>query len=111
MNTPSRLQAIAGSLLAAALTVSTAFADDIPAGWTARNMNAVGYTALGDHAGAFKLAIKKVGERWYLYTAHSGANGLSIVDVTDAANPKFVKFIPGSNGTAGPQVTLHDNLL
>lgn len=111
MNTPTRLLSIAGSLLAAALIAGTALADEIPAGWTARNMNAVGYTALGDHPGAFKLAIKKVNERWYLYTAHSGAIGLSIVDVTDAANPKFVKFIPGPAGTAGPQVTLHDNLL
>ncbi len=101
---------LAAGLAWAAVSVS-ALADDIPQGWTGSNMRAVGYTALDNHAGAFKLAIKKVGERWYLYTAHSGRIGLSIVDVTDATQPKFVKFIPGPDGTSGPQVTLHDNLL
>src|SRR5262249_9519780 len=105
------------SRLIAATAVATAFlatpvvADPIPTGWTASNMTAVGYTGLDEHVSPFKLSIKQANGRWYLYTAHSGKAGLSIVDVTDPANPKYVKYIPGPEGTSGPQVTLHGDLL
>jgi hypothetical protein len=104
-------QFIAGILLAAACAAPAAHADAIPAGWTASNMEPVGYTGLDGHMAPFKLSIKKAGDRWYLYTAHSGKGGLSIVDVTDPAQPRPVKFIPGPAGTADPQVSLHGNLL
>ena len=87
------------------------YADPIPAAWQASNMTAVGYTGLEEHGSPFKLAIKQVNGRWYLYTAHSGRAGLSIVDVTDPAQPKYLKYIPGPEGTSGPQVSLHGNLL
>jgi len=86
-------------------------ADAIPGGWSASKMQAVGYAGLDGHVAPFKMAIRKVAEHWYLYTAHSGRGGLSIIDVTDPAQPKLVKFLPGPAGTSSGQVTIHDNLL
>src|ERR1039458_10755242 len=56
-------------------------ADQIPSGWEASNMKPIGYSDLGGHE-AFKMAIKHVGDRWYLYMGHFVAGGWSIVDVT-----------------------------
>ena len=71
-----------------------AAADQIPSGWEASNMKPIGYSDLGGHE-AFKMAIKHVGDHWYLYMGHFVASGWSIVDVTDPTNPKVVKFLPG----------------
>src|SRR5258706_16484434 len=70
-------------------------ADPVPPGWEASNMQPVGYSDLQGHKGAFKVAIKKVSSRWYLYMGHLWDQGWSIVDVTDPQDPKFVKHIPG----------------
>jgi LVIVD repeat len=85
--------------------------DPIPPGWAARNMEPVGYSAMGDRLGAFKMAIRKVNGRWYLYTGHLWHYGWSIVDVTNPKDPKLVKFIPGPDNTWTIQMTLHGNLM
>jgi hypothetical protein len=87
-----------------------AFADQIPSGWEASNMKPIGYSDLGGHE-AFKMTIKHVGDRWYLYMGHFVANGWSIVDVTDPTNPKVVKFLPGPTPTSAGQIDLHGNLM
>ena len=92
------------------LTGGIAVADPIPQGWKALNMQPVGYSDLGGRPG-FKLAIKRVGDRWYLYMGHLWHDGWSIVDVTDPASPKYLKFIPGEPNSWNIQVTLHDNLM
>ena len=92
------------------LTAGTAAADPFPQGWKAFNMQPVGYSDLGGRA-AFKLAIKRVGNRWYMYMGHLWNDGWSIVDVTDPADPKYLKFIPGMPNSWNIQVTLHDNLM
>src|SRR6266566_1667987 len=69
-------------------------ADQIPAGWEASNMKPIGYSDMDGHGGAFKMAIRHIGDKWYLYTGHLWNRGWSIVDVTDPANPKYVKFVP-----------------
>jgi hypothetical protein len=88
-----------------------AWCDPIPPGWEASRMEPVGYTDVGGRKGAFKMAIKKVNGRWYMYLGHLWHYGWSIVDVTDPRDPKFVKFVPGSDNTWNIQVTLHDNLM
>ena len=103
-------------LLAALVVGATAcsdpvHSDPIPSGWAAHNMNPVGYSSMGDRLGAFKMAIKKVNGRWYLYTGHLWHYGWSIVDVTNPKDPKLVKFIPGPDNTWTIQMTLHDNLM
>ncbi|MBI4485303.1 MAG: hypothetical protein HY655_04775, partial [Acidobacteria bacterium] len=45
-------------------------ADRIPAGWKASNMKAIGYSDLNGLGESFKMAIKQVSGRWYLYMGH-----------------------------------------
>src|SRR5262249_16537992 len=67
--------------------------------------------SLSGRKGAFKMAIKKVNGRWYLYMGHLWHYGWSIVDVTDSKDPKFVKTIQGPKNTWTIQMTLHDNIM
>jgi hypothetical protein len=71
----------------------------------------VGYSGLENRMGAFKLAIKKVNGRWYLYMGHLWHYGWSIVDVTEPKDPKFLKTISGPGNTWTIQMTLHDNIM
>jgi len=111
-------QSIRCATLAAVLMIAlgalpysrSAFADQVPAGWEASNMQPVGYSDLNGH-GAFKMAIKRVGDKWYLYMGHLWERGWTIVDVTDPANPKVAKHIPGPDNTFTIQMELHDNLM
>ncbi len=85
--------------------------DPIPPGWDASHVEPIGYTDLGGHRGAFKIAVTRCQDRWYLYTGHLWHSGWSIVDVTDPARPQFLKFIPGPENTWTIQVTLHGTLM
>lgn len=108
------LQLAAGlaiALAAAGAGAIRAWADQIPGGWQASNMRPVGYSNLDGRGGAFKIAIRQVNGRWYLYLAHLWNHGWTIVDVTDAANPKVMKFVPGPENTWTIQMELHDNLM
>jgi hypothetical protein len=53
-------------------------ADPIPPGWTAENMEVVGYTIMNDHP-AFKLTMTRAGDRWYLIGAHYNVPGWSVI--------------------------------
>jgi hypothetical protein len=86
-------------------------ADQIPAGWQASNMKPIGYSELDGRGGAFKMVVRHVGDRWYLYSGHEWHRGWTILDVTDAANPKFVKFVPGIDNTNSINIELHDNIV
>ena len=86
-------------------------ADPIPKGWQASNMKAIGYSGLDERGGAFKMAIRQVSGRWYLYMGHEWHRGWTIIDVTDATNPKFVKFVEGPDNTNTIQMEFHDNLM
>ena len=86
-------------------------ADPVPSGWEANNMEPIGYSRLENRKGAFKMAIKKVNGRWYLYMGHLWHYGWSIVDVTDPREPKFLKTVPGPGNTWTIQMTLHDNIM
>jgi hypothetical protein len=86
-------------------------AEPIPAGWAAENIRPIGYSDLDGRGGAFKMAIKELNGRWYLYMGHLWNRGWSIVDVTDPAAPKVVKFISGPENTWTIQMDLHDNIM
>jgi hypothetical protein len=101
----------AGIWLAAVLLMShRVLADKIPLGWEASNMKPIGYSDLEGH-GAFKMTIRHVNDRWYLYMGHLWLHGWSIVDVTDPTNPKLVKFIKGPDNTWTIQMEMHNNLM
>src|SRR5881296_218238 len=67
--------------LAFAIPVA-ASAEAIPHGAAAKNIKAVGYSDLQGRPG-FKMSIRQVGDRWYLYMGHLWHYGWSIVDVTN----------------------------
>jgi hypothetical protein len=71
----------------------------------AHNFEAISYLPLEDRP-AFKMAIHRDGQRWYLYTAHFWHAGWSIVDITDPARPRFVKFIEGPENTWTLQIQI-----
>lgn len=106
----------AAMLVSAALTLGAIFAagaaraDRIPAGWTGENMEVVGYTIMNGHP-AFKITMTKAADRWYLIAGHYNISGWSVIDVTNPADPKVVKFIPGPANTSTNQVDLADNIL
>ena len=108
---PFQRAALGTLALAAASFATPSHADAIPPGWEANNMEPVGYSGLDNRKGAFKMAIKKVNGRWYLYMGHLWHYGWSIVDVTDPKDPKFVKTMPGPGNTWTIQMTLHDNIM
>src|ERR1700716_2037099 len=80
----------------------------------AMNMRLVGSSDLRERS-AYQPTIHKQGDRYIAYIGHHGGtpdvpkpvnkltgepefNGTSIVDVTDPANPKYLKHIPGLEG-------------
>ena len=76
----------------------------------AKNMELIGYHDLEGHP-SFKIAMQVVDGRWYLYLGHFWISGWSIVDVTDPANPQYVKFIPGPENTETYQVQVADGIM
>ncbi len=107
-----RTSTIIALLAGLTLAAEPAVADPIPPGSEASNLQLVGFSGLGGHSAAFKLALKHAANgHWYLFAGHSFESGWSIVDVTDAGNPRYVRFIPGPPGNVTSQVTLHGNLL
>jgi len=79
---------------------------DLPPGRSySRNIDLVGYTDLQARP-AFKLALHKARDRWYLYTATFWHPGLNIVEVTDPARPRFVRFIDGPPNTWTLQIQI-----
>ena len=63
----------------------------------AKNVELVGYHDLDDRPG-FQMALQVVDGRWFLYLAHFWHKGWTIMDVTEPADPKLVRFIPWKGG-------------
>src|SRR5205823_5481869 len=79
-----------------------ASAEAIPRGAAAKNIKAVGYSDLQGRPG-FKMSIRQVGDRWYLYMGHLWHYGWSIVDVTGThrnfyAGGKYMHLAAGMPG-------------
>jgi hypothetical protein len=114
MRTRFRHALLGAVAIGLAFAAGSAKADAIPKGGQAENMKVIGFSGLDGRYGAFKMALNHPANgRWYLYMGHSFNQGWSILDVTDPANPKLVKFIPfnGPKDWITSQVTVHDNLM
>ncbi len=109
--------AILGSVLLASGLASTAYAQQqmVGAPPEASNMRLAGWSDLQARS-AYQPTIHQQGNRWIAYIGHHGGtddiptpvnpltgkaepNGTSIVDVTDPAQPKYLRHIPGAPGT------------
>jgi len=104
----------AAALGMAALASANALADPIPPGGQGDRLKVIGFSGLGGHYGAFKMALNHPANgRWYLYMGHSFDLGWSILDVTNPQDPKYIKFIAfdGPKDWITSQVTVHDNLM
>ena len=103
-----RSRAVAG-VVAVALG-GMAAADPIPPGYRGENVEVVGYL---DAAGQspFKMSLLQDGDTWYMYTSNLFHRGWGIVDVTDPADPRVVKFIEGPRNTGTWQVDIADGLM
>lgn len=75
-----------------------------PISW---NIDQVGYADLDGKAG-FKMAIHRVGERWYLYTALLWEPGFVILDITDPHSHRYIKHVPGPADTMTFQIQIAD---
>jgi len=62
--------AVGTALLVLVVYSRPAYADQVPTGWEASNMKAIGYSEMDGRGGAFKMAIRHIGDKWYLYTGH-----------------------------------------
>jgi hypothetical protein len=81
---------------------------ELPSGpsWQ-HNMDIAGYLDL-DGKPAFKLAMQEKDGKWYLYIAHLWHQGWSVIDVTDPAAPRTVKFVDGPANTWTIQLQVAD---
>jgi hypothetical protein len=102
-------------LLVAAHAASAQQQQKVGAPPEASNMKLVGYSDLQARS-AYQPTIHQQGDRWIAYIGHHGGtdqiptpvnpltgkpepNGTSIVDVTDPAQPKYLRHLPGLPGT------------
>ena len=81
-----------------------------------KNIRQIGFDDLNGKP-AFQMAMQKVDDRYYLYTASFAHNGWNIVDVTDPENPRNVKWIEGpwfydiKDGQATMKIQVADGLM
>ncbi len=84
--------------------------DELAGRSRSENFDLIGYAPLEDRP-AFKMAVHRAGDRWFLYCAHFWHSGLSVVEITDPTAPRFVKFIPGPPNTWTLQVQIADGIM
>jgi len=82
--------------------------DRFPEGKTyTKNMEVIAYHELGERP-AFKMGMLKNAEGWYLYLSHLWHSGHTILEVTDPANPKLIRFIPARPHTITANIQVAD---
>lgn len=79
-----------------------------------KNINIIGYHDMGSKPG-FQMAMQKVNDRYYIYTASFRHNGWNIIDVTNPADPKTVKWLqspyPENDNQGCPKIQIADGIM
>ncbi|WP_005031323.1 LVIVD repeat-containing protein [Holophaga foetida] len=78
-----------------------------------KNIDLIGYHDMGGKPG-FQMALHKSNGRYYIYTASFRHPGWNIIDVTDPAAPKTVKWLPipfDMEGIGAPKLQIADGLM
>src|SRR5262245_42180111 len=81
-----------------------------PATAESRGIELIGYHDL-DGNPAFKLALQRVDDRYYLYLSHFWVSRWSVVDVTEPAGPKLVGRADAPKDSWAYQVQVADGLM
>ncbi|AEE92355.1 conserved protein of unknown function [Tepidanaerobacter acetatoxydans Re1] len=83
----------------------------------AKNIEWIGFDDLNGKPG-FQMAMQKWEDKYYLYVASFRHNGWNIVDVTDPAHPRNVKWLEGPwffdgirDGQSTPKIQIADGLM
>ena len=79
----------------------------LPKGAFGKDVEVIGYTNVDGHI-PFKMSIQQVNGRWYMYSASLYDRGWSVLDVTNAADPTVLNWIPGPKNTFTVQVDIAD---
>jgi hypothetical protein len=102
---------LAGAAAAGGLALDARAVRALPAGAYGLNVEALGYSDVGDKP-AFKMAVREVRDRWYLYVGHFWEPGWSVLDVTDPAKPEVAAFVPYEAGNTWTlQMDLHGDTM
>jgi hypothetical protein len=77
-----------------------------------KNVEVVAYHDLKGKPG-FQMAMQEVKGRYYLYLSHIKHSGWAIMDVTEPAKPRYLKFIPGPDqkGTTTLKLQVADGIM
>jgi hypothetical protein len=75
----------------------------IPTAEESHKISMVGYHDLAGRP-AFKLALRRDGARWLLYTGHLWHSGWSVIDVTEPTRPKLLRFVESPYTTQTSQI-------
>lgn len=77
-----------------------------------QGMEVVAHSQMNGHPDALQMQYQEVNGKHYLYVGHIWGHGVSILDVTDPAQPEVVGFIPcGSDAAWHIKVQLADGIL
>ena len=105
-----RMIGLLGAAVCVVVSVQPSHTQSVPQGFSAANFQVVGYSEIDGRPG-FKMAIREVNGRWYMYMGHLWHRGWSILDVTDPAKPQVLKFVAGPENTWTIQMDLHDDIM
>lgn len=77
-----------------------------------KNVEVLAYHDLNGKPG-FQMAMQEVKGKYYLYLSHIKHSGWAVMDVTEPAKPRYIKFIPGpeTKGTTTLKLQVADGIM